>query len=313
MDSGPKLSVLLCTHNPNREYLRRALDSLAAQTLAAEDWELIVVDNLSDRPLAEWADLSRLKSARVVVESQLGLTHARLRGFREAAGQYLVMVDDDNVLEEGYLAHALRIMEERPFLGAIGGKCKGEFERKPPGWIDLFYHYLAVIDQGDQSRWINDRNTYDAWYPRGAGMVLRAEAAGDYARQLENDSVRRDFDRRGRSLGGSGDIDIVMTVMDAGYAVGYFPALKLTHIIPDSRVTVGYMRRLIYHAHYSTYQLNTLRVCQKPLRPWPLGYLASIALCILYRHWNPVTWLVACEVARGRYAARRDLEKETAR
>ena len=43
-----ELSVIIPTHNPRRDYLERVLEALAGQTLAAEKWELVIVDNKSE-------------------------------------------------------------------------------------------------------------------------------------------------------------------------------------------------------------------------------------------------------------------------
>ncbi|RYG01725.1 MAG: glycosyltransferase, partial [Chitinophagaceae bacterium] len=41
------LSVVICAHNPNPEYLKRVLLSLQKQTLPIEKWELLLIDNKS--------------------------------------------------------------------------------------------------------------------------------------------------------------------------------------------------------------------------------------------------------------------------
>ena len=92
------ISVIICSHNPRPEYLRRTLEALKAQTLPTKDWELLLVDNASKEPLAGRFDLSWHPNARHVRENELGLTTARLRGIREAHSDLLVFVDDDNVL-----------------------------------------------------------------------------------------------------------------------------------------------------------------------------------------------------------------------
>ena len=68
------------------------------------------------------SDLPSAPSVRVVREDKLGLTHARVRGFQEAQGEIVVMVDDDNVLKPDYLERAIKILEKYPQLGAVGGK-----------------------------------------------------------------------------------------------------------------------------------------------------------------------------------------------
>ena len=103
------ISVILCTHNPRKDYLRRVLAGLRAQTLPLHQWELLLVDNASAASLAGRFDLSWHPNARHVREEELGLTPARLRGIREASGAILVFVDDDTVLAPDYLEQALTV------------------------------------------------------------------------------------------------------------------------------------------------------------------------------------------------------------
>ena len=71
------VSVILCTHNPRPDYLDRVLASLRGQTLPAEQWEFLLVDNASKQPLAETWDISWHSCGRHVREEELGLTGAR--------------------------------------------------------------------------------------------------------------------------------------------------------------------------------------------------------------------------------------------
>ena len=126
------VSVIICTHNPREDYLRRVLDALRAQTLPKEQWELLLVDNASHESLAGKWDLSWHPQARHLREEKTGLTHARLCGIAAAQGELLVFVDDDNVLRSDYLAACLKIASEHPHLGAWGGSCVAEYEIAPP-------------------------------------------------------------------------------------------------------------------------------------------------------------------------------------
>src|SRR5262245_26999607 len=56
MERLPQLSVIVPAHNPNRVRLARTLAALRAQTLAADSWEAVLVDNASS-PALEKADL----------------------------------------------------------------------------------------------------------------------------------------------------------------------------------------------------------------------------------------------------------------
>lgn len=300
------ISVCICTHNPRRDYLTRVIEALAAQTLDPDAWELVMIDNRSDEPVGSWVDLTAIRNARIVSEERLGLTHARLKGINEARGEVLVFVDDDNLLQTGYLEHARRIMQEKPFLGAIGGRCRGEFEITPPRWSWHYWPYLAVADHGEHALYTFHRNTYQSWYPYGAGLVIRRALAEHYSAQLALSPERRKMDRCGDSLNSAGDIDMVLTVMDAGSAIGFFPELLLKHIIPAERLKLAYLKRMIYHANYSLYQLMFAREIDYRPRRWPLAYITAVLLCFTHGYWHPKTLWLACQAARGRYAAYHD-------
>src|SRR4051812_45171677 len=123
-----QLSVILCTHNPRADYLRRTLEGLRAQSLALHEWELIIVDNASRTPLAGTLDLKWHPLGEVGREDEVGLTAARLRGIATARAETLVWVDDDNILAPNYLELAAELGRTWPQLGVWG--C-GHFE---PEW-----------------------------------------------------------------------------------------------------------------------------------------------------------------------------------
>lgn len=159
----PRVSVVIPTHNPRMDYLARVIDALRQQTLAKDLWELVIIDNGSREALAvassqssgvsrktNIVDLSWHPNARIVREEQLGLTFARLRGFAEAKGELIVLVDDDNVLAPDYLQTAMRLAQKHPKLGAFGGKCLPEFEVEPPEWLKARGKGLGLRDRGKE-------------------------------------------------------------------------------------------------------------------------------------------------------------------
>ena len=73
------ISVVICSHNPKPAYINRVLEALKSQTLSLSDWELLLVDNASQHPLANQFDLSWHPNGRHILESQLGTVFARFR------------------------------------------------------------------------------------------------------------------------------------------------------------------------------------------------------------------------------------------
>ena len=137
------VSVILCTHNPRADYLSRVLASLRGRTLPAEQWELLLIDNASEQPLAEIRDISWHPRGRHI--SELGLTLARLRGIQESDGGLLVFVDDDNLVAPDFLDQAIAISARFPILGVFGaGVLEAEFEVQPPLELRSHLHLLAL-------------------------------------------------------------------------------------------------------------------------------------------------------------------------
>ena len=115
-----QLSVIICCHNPRRDYLERVLEALKAQTLSTDNWELLVVDNASESLVSASHNISWHPNARHVREENLGLTRARLRGIAESSADLLIFVDDDNV--PGYrttMATAVRLFQNHPWVQSV--------------------------------------------------------------------------------------------------------------------------------------------------------------------------------------------------
>lgn len=248
------ISVILCAHNPRGDHLARCLDGLRAQTLEASQWELLLIDNRSDSPIASMTDLSWCPSARILREEVLGLTAARLCGIRAAAGDLLVFVDADNVLDADFLRAAIEIAGARPFLGSWSGQCRPEFEAPPPEWTRRYWGNL-VIREFDRESWSNMPRLAETM-PCGAGLCVRRPVALQYLRLHDTGHRPIGLDRAGDSLLSGGDNDLAACACSLGLGMGLIPALKLTHLIPPERLTHAYLTRLAYGIHYSSILLD---------------------------------------------------------
>ena len=253
----PRLSVLICTHNPKRNAIGKVLQALKAQTFAIERWELLLIDNASQEVLSAEIDLTWHPQARHVREEQLGLTPARLRGIHEAQADILVFVDDDNVLDPDYLEVAYTISQQYPFIGAWGGQIEGEFETPPPEWTKPYLPYLAIREFADD-KWSNLLHQHETT-PCGAGLCIRKKIAEQYASLIQNDSKRLSLDRKGNLLTSCGDSDLAFTACDMGFGTGQFTALKLKHLMPAGRLEEDYLLRLIEGQTYSHMILDSFR------------------------------------------------------
>jgi hypothetical protein len=251
---APFVSVIVCTHNPRPDYLARCLAGLQAQQLPHSLWELIIIDNASDEMRAPTVDLTWHPNAKLLTEATLGLTSARLRGIREATGDLLVFVDDDNILEAGFLGIARSIAERRPYLGAWSGQCHPVFEKPPEPWTRRYWGNLA-IREFRADLWSNLPRLADTM-PYGAGLCVRRPVAQRYHAMHESGVRTFQFDRIGTSLLSGGDNDLAATACDLDLGVGIVTSLHLRHLIPPERLTVEYLMRLAEGVHFSSVLLD---------------------------------------------------------
>jgi glycosyltransferase involved in cell wall biosynthesis len=306
------LSVIIPAHNPDPDRLRRVLLGLRAQTLPATRWETVIVDNASDRfPDPGFFGGCAPENFSTVAEPIMGLTAARRRGFCVARGEVGVLVDDDNVLAPDYLAQVLAIFASHPRIGVAGGKSIPDFAGQPPPWTPEFFPLLALRDLGEQeivSKGLrapdDSRNEYPSYAPIGAGMALRRAAWTNWLNRPPNTLS----DRRGQHLSSAGDNDIVFCALKAGWEVGYFPALKLTHLIPAARLQTDYLSRLNYGIQKSWMQVLALHEAS----PWPPltsfgAQLRMLKAWFAHRPWSSpaahVRWRGACGHFEGRIKA----------
>lgn len=100
MGTGPYFSIIITTFN-RPDLLGQATDSILAQSF--EDWELIVVDDASPTPVVLPAD-PRIKLVRN--DTNQGKAFSVNRALREAKGQVVAFLDDDDAWRADRLSNA---------------------------------------------------------------------------------------------------------------------------------------------------------------------------------------------------------------
>ena len=275
----PRVSVIICAHQPNQDHLRRTLEALSQQSLSITEWELVVVDNHSEPPLDLEGSLSWHPHAKCVREETLGLTSARCCGIRQTCAALLVFVDVDNVLRTDYLETALSIAAEHPRIGVWSGQSHPEFEETPAEWTRPYWPMLAV------RKFDNDTSmmTFDPALPlpHGAGMCVRRNAALAYLAALSERSLGLLLDRRGECLMSGGDDDIALISMGIGLGVGNFSDLHLHHLIPPQRLDERYLLRLREAMAASGVVLDLVHCSPRCERPSKLRSILRSLKCLL--------------------------------
>lgn len=225
----PRVSVVIATHN-RAPYLRKALTSLAGQTLAIAEREIIVVlSACSDesRSVLE-AEFGELPGLRVFEEPMPGVSLARNLGIREARGEIIAFLDDDAVAPESWLEALLYKFESASSsIAACGGPVSPIWEAKRPEWLpSSLEQFLTIVDLGPSDRLLGAFE-----YLVGANMAYRTSLL----RQIGG--FPANLDRVGTKLLSNGDLypqDILRT---QGHGILYAPKVFVRHHVMANRLS----------------------------------------------------------------------------
>jgi len=111
----PTVSVIIPSYNCER-YIAETLESILDQTF--KDIEIIVVDDGSTDKTRQIVT-SYGEPVRLVTQTNAGVCAARNHGIREAAGQYVCLMDHDDYWLPDKLALQLEQMQRHPEVGLV--------------------------------------------------------------------------------------------------------------------------------------------------------------------------------------------------
>jgi GT2 family glycosyltransferase len=117
-EAGPEASVVI-PHLNDAARLEVCLTALAAQALAPERFEVLVVDNGSRQPPAEL--VARFPGVRLAAEPTPGPGPARNRGIALARAPIVAFLDSDCIAEPGWLPALLAGFAADPGCPILGG------------------------------------------------------------------------------------------------------------------------------------------------------------------------------------------------
>lgn len=153
----PVITSVICTHNRS-QFLRKCIESLLKQTLLADLYEILIVDNGSTSGTSEVIEeYANEPLVRFVYEPVLGLSRARNTGWREARGDYVGYIDDDATAEERWLEYALWCFENvKPAPSWVGGPIHLDWEIDAPEWMNEELSVpLGKVYWGDKACWLD--------------------------------------------------------------------------------------------------------------------------------------------------------------
>ena len=114
------ISIIVPVYNA-KDYLRRCLDSILAQTYT--DWEALLIDDGSTDESGNICDEYAIKDKRFKVfhRENKGVSAVRNAGLANASGEYISFIDSDDFVHEGMLAKQYQMLKENDADLAITG------------------------------------------------------------------------------------------------------------------------------------------------------------------------------------------------
>jgi glucosyl-dolichyl phosphate glucuronosyltransferase len=229
----PKISVILCTHN-RAHTLATALESIVAQSISESvGWDVVVVDNnSSDETRQVVEDFQRRYPGRFryFFEKQQGISHARNRGIREAHGEILAFMDDDETAVPDWLQNLTANLHNGEWSGA-GGRILPQWNCPRPRWLSDQNAFtmapLAMFDLGTKDGPLTET-------PFGANMAFRKEVFNVCG------GFRTDLGRIGKGMLSGEDSELGRRVIAAGRRLRYEPSAVTYHPVEEYRVCRQY-------------------------------------------------------------------------
>ena len=217
-DTFPLTSIIIPNYNGLR-FLTPCLDALRAQTYPREHTEIILVDDASTDSSVAFVAEQYPEVKIVQLARNSGLAVGCNAGARAAAGELLVMLNNDTEVEPGWLAALVEAATANPQAGAIASKML-LFDRR-----DTLHNAgdLMGADGIPRNRgvWERDTGQYDA-QPEifggcGGGVMYRRvawEQTGGFDERLFMYLE---------------DVDLAWRLQLAGWDAVFAPAARLYH------------------------------------------------------------------------------------
>lgn len=253
---NPKVSIVVTSYSTNRfRDLADLIRSLACQE-KSEVAELVVVVERDEELFQKVVRLlkqSHCIRSYVLYYNQLnGMSDARNKGAKASTCDFIAFVDDDVVLDEGWLDNLLRTMESTNAVAATG-PAHPIWIGKPVDWFPKELSWIIGSTQWlDHDRITRVRNVW------GSNIVLRKDAfmaIGGFSNEFGLHSASRTKWHDPPSE----DVDIsIRLTMKYKKPILFVPGLSIGHKIPSRKISLGFVAQRSYSVGYQRHSIRRL-------------------------------------------------------
>lgn len=123
-----KVSIIIPVYNAEKT-IEKCISSILKQTY--KDYELLLIDDGStDNSLKVIKKYSKYKNIRILNQENHGVAYTRNRGIKEATGDYIMFIDNDDFIDSDYIEqHITAILKENSDI-VISGYRRINIENK---------------------------------------------------------------------------------------------------------------------------------------------------------------------------------------
>ena len=243
----PFLTVALCTHN-HADRLVRTLADLSSVRSPSAAWEFLVIDNASSDATPDILarhDWPETWQVRIVREEKLGLSNARNRAIREARGEYIIFMDDDETADPEWLIAFERLIEAHA-PDAFGGRIDVLFEDMRPAWLaDELLGFIGQVNRVETIAPLTDPGTFF----HGGNFGFRktvCQVVGGFDSMLG---------RKGADNTGGEEVDFYRRLIGSGFKVWWTPDAVIYHRIQAVKLNRSYFLDL----HFRQGKMEAIR------------------------------------------------------
>lgn len=177
----PIISVLMPVYN-GEKYLREAIDSILQQTFP--DFELIICDDSSTDSSANIIHSYRDSRIKIIYnETNLGIVKTRNRLFHEASGEYVSIMDCDDIACPQKLEKQLDFLKNHPDYGLCGTWSKK---------INEQHHTVGYIQMPEQDTDIRINLLFQSSFVQSSVMIKKT--LGEHLYYRDEFPVAEDYD-----------------------------------------------------------------------------------------------------------------------
>ena len=231
---NPLISVIVCTYN-RANLLAGCLRSLVGQTSDKGQFEVIVVDNNSTDETQEIARAfsNKFINFRIIREIEQGLSNARNRGYREAAGRYVAYIDDDAMAFPDWISQIICFTARHPEIQIFGGPYYAFSLVQLPEWFPPEYGSSGL---GTEERCIEIGKE---WLD-GTNMVFAKELLQTFG------GFDSSLGMSGQKIAYGEETKLLLDLSSKNIPVFYLPALKVHHLIAENKMTLTWLIKSSY-------------------------------------------------------------------